>query len=351
VHSVLSAMASTATEAHASANRHGTLAQAVRTCRDALRGGHHIYYVGHSDAALTGLIDASEMPDTYSASFDDVRGFVPGGWATLSNKEGDLAPTTGRCPREDISRIFCIDSKELLSAACGPTSGNMPPIEEGDAVVVLLYRGSSMGEADLIELAESAARKGASIVQLSIALKGQPAAARGGLLDAAQGYSAVPVFVEVRLGALGVLRGGDLCLADLATKLLCNVLTTGAMVLQGKVYRNKLVCMTLANDKIFSRGLQIISEVANVSQAEALYALVRAIYIEDDPQEIGRLCSLPTSCHCQRAIACANEKVVTLAILLAMGKYSTCEQASTQIAQEPVIRKILAKMACQMSSE
>jgi len=69
-----------ASEAHASAShRDGTdalLAQAITLCADALRADKRVCYVGAGSAGLTGVIDASEMPDTYSAPFEQAA-FTP----------------------------------------------------------------------------------------------------------------------------------------------------------------------------------------------------------------------------------------------------------------------------------
>ena len=44
---------------------------------DEQRSGR-ILYIGSGSAAALGCIDASEMPDTYGAPFDQTRGFVAG---------------------------------------------------------------------------------------------------------------------------------------------------------------------------------------------------------------------------------------------------------------------------------
>jgi len=49
---------------------------------------NHIYYLGVGPAGLMGVIDASEMVDTYGCRDDEVRAFVQGGWETCAIREG-----------------------------------------------------------------------------------------------------------------------------------------------------------------------------------------------------------------------------------------------------------------------
>jgi N-acetylmuramic acid 6-phosphate (MurNAc-6-P) etherase len=37
-----------------------------------------------------GLVDASECPPTFGATYEDVQGFIRGGWHTMKNTEGPL---------------------------------------------------------------------------------------------------------------------------------------------------------------------------------------------------------------------------------------------------------------------
>ena len=44
----------------------------------------HIYWSGAGAGGIIAAIDASEMPDTYGAAFDETRAFVFGGWDGVS---------------------------------------------------------------------------------------------------------------------------------------------------------------------------------------------------------------------------------------------------------------------------
>ena len=63
----------------------------------------HVYYVGIGPAGLMGLIDASEMVDTYGCRDDEVRAFIQGGWKTCATTEGrGFLRSWSRCWKGDI---------------------------------------------------------------------------------------------------------------------------------------------------------------------------------------------------------------------------------------------------------
>ena len=137
-----------------------------------------------------------------------------------------------------------------------------------------------------------------------------------------------------------VTEKGENGLADLALKWACNAITTGAMVRKGAVYGNKLVCMTLANDKIFTRGERIVQNVAGVPPTVAYRALLRAAHRVDDPAELDKLLRCPEkSTHIKAAIQTSN--CLPMGILLALKPSLTCDEAEAALAAEPILREAL----------
>ena len=51
----------------------------------------NLFYLGCGPSGLIGVVDASEMVDTYGSRVDEVRAFVDGGWSACSNNEGDMS--------------------------------------------------------------------------------------------------------------------------------------------------------------------------------------------------------------------------------------------------------------------
>ena len=69
---------------------------------------------------------------------------------------------------------------------------------------------------------------------------------------------------------------------QLAVKLLLNAVSTCAFINLGCVYGNRMVNLTVSNDKLFSRAVSIVASITSVAPAAALHALLRSLY------EIGR---------------------------------------------------------------
>ena len=67
--------------------------------------GGRVCYLGRGTKGILGVIDASECPPTYGADFNDIRGFLQDGWATLGNNEGDLSQRVGSQYRFNIECV------------------------------------------------------------------------------------------------------------------------------------------------------------------------------------------------------------------------------------------------------
>ena len=81
--------------------------------------------------------------------------------------------------------------------------------------------------------------------------------------------------IEVEVGA-EVLAGSSRLKAGTAEKLICNMLTTGAMSRLGYVYSNLMVNMHLSNKKLVQRGTVILEELTGVDRKQAAATLEEA---------------------------------------------------------------------------
>jgi N-acetylmuramic acid 6-phosphate etherase len=72
------------------------------------------------------------------------------------------------------------------------------------------------------------------------------------------------------------LTGSTRLKAGTATKLVCNMLTTGAMIRVGKSYGNLMVDLRATNVKLQDRAERIVMEVTELSRDAARALLVRA---------------------------------------------------------------------------
>jgi N-acetylmuramic acid 6-phosphate etherase len=81
--------------------------------------------------------------------------------------------------------------------------------------------------------------------------------------------------IEAEVGP-EVLAGSSRLKAGTAEKLICNMLTTGAMTRLGYVYSNLMVNLHLTNKKLWQRGTKILETLTGVDAAEAAATLEKA---------------------------------------------------------------------------
>src|SRR5207249_11094442 len=72
-----------------------------------------------------------------------------------------------------------------------------------------------------------------------------------------------------------VISGSTRLKAGTATKLVLNMLTTGAMVLLGKTYGNLMVDLKATNHKLMPRSRRIVADLTGLSEAAAEQQLAR----------------------------------------------------------------------------
>ena len=73
-----------------------------------------------------------------------------------------------------------------------------------------------------------------------------------------------------------VVTGSTRMKAGTATKLVLNMITTGAMIRLGKTYGNLMVDLRATNNKLVDRSQRIVMEVCGVTREEATALLDRA---------------------------------------------------------------------------
>jgi len=287
------------------------LAAMIEVAGKALRLGRHIYYLGTGSLGILGLIDASECPPTYGASFHDVRGFVDGGWTTILGP--DVAPPKAK--GKDDASLFRFDLEDFARDI-------LPGLEAGDVVI-------GLGEGDVSPrvraLLGEARAKGATTGAVVVT---PPDVPRGPWLD-------VDIFTPLPLTVPGYVKGGS-AFSELATKMLLNGITTGAHVLRGKVYSNYMVDLRITNTKLYHRALGIVAKLMEVSNQHAETALLSAIY-DIDYLQPGHM-QAPVSAHV--SAASVRSRVVPTAMLLATGRFSLGE-AQAALDREPVVRQLL----------
>ncbi len=212
------------------------IGEAVEKIAARLRRGGRLIYMGAGTSGRLGVLDASECPPTFGVDKGLVIGLIAGGDSALRNASEDAEdkPELGRQALEGVG------------------------LREADAVVGI----SASGYAPYCVGGMDYARSCGALV---IALTCNRNAIISGHADIA---------IEMPTGP-EILSGSTRLKAGTATKLALNMLSTLTMVQLGKVYRNLMVDMQPANDKLRDRSVRIVQKALNGmerEQAERLYA-------------------------------------------------------------------------------
>jgi N-acetylmuramic acid 6-phosphate etherase len=211
------------------------IARAIDLIVDGFRAGGRLIYVGAGTSGRLGVLDASEMPPTYGTEPDMIQGVIAGGYeALLRAQEGaEDHPEDGGQAMED--RQVGPNDFVLGIAASGTT-----PYVHG-----ALQRAKARGARTGFLLCTHPSEKLLKEHDVVIALLVGPE----------------------------VITGSTRMKAGTATKMVLNMLSTGAMVQTGKVYGNLMVDLQVTCQKLQDRGERILVDVTGVSREEAVELL------------------------------------------------------------------------------
>ncbi len=212
------------------AEQASSIAAAIDLIVDRLRDGGRLIYVGAGTSGRLGVLDAAECPPTFNADPGQVIGLIAGGHGALLHAvEGaEDSPEGGVRDLEDIG----------LTAA--------------DVVVGIAASGNTPYVIGALDHARSV---GAGTV--------------GFTCNRDAGVSANAEIGIVVVVGPEVLSGSTRMKAGTATKMVLNMLTTGAMVRLGKTYGNLMVDLQATNEKLEDRSIRIVTLLTDLSSAAA----------------------------------------------------------------------------------
>jgi len=212
------------------------IAQAIEWAADRIRRGGRLIYVGAGTSGRLGVLDASECPPTFSTPAEMVVGLIAGGSAALTRAvEGAEDDPDGGAA--DIRALGVADNDLVVGIA---TSGRTPYV---------------------LGAVREARRRGAVTVGLSC---NRPSVL-GGEVD---------LEIAPLVGA-EVISGSTRLKAGTATKMILNMISTGAMVQIGKTLGNRMVDLQPSNEKLRIRSRRILRELTGVDDALAIQILAR----------------------------------------------------------------------------
>ena len=202
-----------------------------------IRNRKRVVYVGAGTSGRLGVLDASEMPPTYSVPADWFNGLIAGGDDALRQSiEG----------AEDRPESAIYDLKNF-------------GLKSGDVVIGISTSGAAKYVKSSIEYGKSI---GAKTVYLICNTKPFLSA------DA-------DVTIKVDTGP-EVITGSTRMKAGTATKMVLNMISTATMVQLGKVYGNLMVDLMAVNEKLVDRGTRIIEKLTGMDYDMAQSKLFEA---------------------------------------------------------------------------
>ncbi|ELP34760.1 N-acetylmuramic acid 6-phosphate etherase [Rhodopirellula baltica] len=206
------------------------IAEAVDVIADRFRSNGRLIYLGAGTSGRLGVLDASECPPTFRTPPEMVVGVIAGGPEALTRAiEG--AEDHPEFAERDLAEINLSSNDVLVGIA---TSGRTPYVIGG-----LKYARSI----------------GAFTIGLSCNPNCQ-------LRPLSQIMIAPIVGPEIVSGSTRMKAGT-------ATKMVLNMLTTGAMIRIGKTYSNRMVDVRATNEKLVARSRQMLSEIVGISSDQA----------------------------------------------------------------------------------
>jgi len=206
------------------------IASVIEAAADAFRQGGRLIYIGAGTSGRLAVLDAAECPPTFSTRPEQVVAIIAG---------GDRALRTAVEGAEDDPDGGAADVRSA-------------EVTRADVVVGV----SANGRTPYVDGAvREAGRRGARTALVT-------AADPETCTVPADMVIALPVGPEVIAGSTRMKAGT-------ATKMVLNMISTGAMVLTGRVYRNMMVDLRPNSVKLKRRAVRIVCEAAGLDEQTA----------------------------------------------------------------------------------
>jgi len=210
------------------------IAQAIQAATTALRAGGRIIYIGAGTSGRLGVLDAAEVPPTFSAPPDMVIGLIAGGEAAMFRAQEGIEDDAAQ-GAEDLREIALSHDDFVIGLAA---SGRTP------------YVLGALGYAQKI---------GAKTAGISCNAKSPLAQ-----------LAEIPITPVV---GPEILSGSTRLKSGTAQKQILNMISTGAMVRFGKCFGNRMVDLNASNKKLKARALNLVADLSKCTGPEALEAL------------------------------------------------------------------------------
>ncbi|MBC8140678.1 MAG: N-acetylmuramic acid 6-phosphate etherase [Armatimonadetes bacterium] len=214
------------------------IAVAVDAVSACLRRNGRLIYIGAGTSGRIGCLDAAECLPTFGVSPETVFGIIAGGERAL---------------------LRAVEGAED-DANAGIAAINAAHVTDTDAVIGL----SASGGAPYVR---AALRRAGELGAVTVSIACVPNAPLS---------SDAQIAIEAVTGP-EVLTGSTRLKAGTAQKLVCNMISTGAMIRLGKTYGNRMVDVQATNAKLKERAKRLVREIGQVeSETKATRFLASA---------------------------------------------------------------------------
>lgn len=220
--------------APAVASQLDNIARAIDVITEKLKQGGRLIYIGAGTSGRLGVLDAAECPPTFSTPPELVVGIIAGGPPALTQAvegaEDNFLQAAG-----DLERIhFCKKDVLVGITTSGRAAYVLGAVWHARQMHAFTIGISCNAEAQLNEQVD------------------------------------IPIAVIV---GPEVLSGSTRLKAGTATKLVLNMLSTGAMIKMGKTFGNLMVDLKPTNSKLIARARRIVQTATQCSAEEAAQRL------------------------------------------------------------------------------
>lgn len=213
------------------------LEQVIELTSQALEQGGRIIYMGAGTSGRIGLLDAVECPPTFGVDYNTVVGLIAG---------GDNAFVKAVEGAEDSEEFGMEDLKKIA-------------LNEKDVVIGLAASGRTPYVIGGLKYAKEAGAKYCAVV-----------------CNKDSEISRIcPLTIKAVPGP-EILTGSTRLKAGTTTKLILNMISTISMIRIGKIYKNYMVDVKMSNEKLITRGTNIVSAVTGCSEETAKEVLEKS---------------------------------------------------------------------------
>jgi N-acetylmuramic acid 6-phosphate etherase len=215
------------------------ISKAIELVKDSFLNGGRLIYAGAGTSGRLGVLDAAECPPTFGTDPSMVLGLMAGGnQAMFVAQEGaEDNPLFGVADVDSIN----INKNDVL---CGLAASGRTPY-----VLGALKRAKEVGAGTIMVCCVTAGR--------------------------VKHDNTIDVMIDIPVGQ-EVIMGSTRMKSATAQKMVCNMITTGAMIRLGKVYENVMVDLKLNNKKLVERARRIIMMFTDISYEKSSQLLTEA---------------------------------------------------------------------------